>query len=427
MSDERVRPCVLLFAPTTGYQIRMFDEAAARLGIDLVLATDRCDRLDDPWNDRAIPVRFHDDGAAVRAVREALGSRPVAGVLAVGDRPAVLAATVASVLGLPWHAEAGARAGCDKRLFRAAQQAAGLPCPWTRTLDAGEAAPADVAFPCVVKPLVLSGSRGVIRADDAASLARAVARVRAILDAPDVRALRDPAASRLLIEGYIDGHEFALEGLMERGDFQVLALFDKPTPLAGPFFEETIYLTPTAATRAVAHDAAAAVSAAARAAGLWHGPVHAECRLTADGTVVVLEAAARPIGGLCARALRFVSDGGDALSLEQVLLEHAVGRGLHATRQPGASGVMMVPIARAGVLREVTGQAAARAVPLVRDVVISAVPGQVLHTLPESSSYLGFIFADGLDDGEVLTALTTAHAALSCVVAPMVPLQRADG
>ncbi|MEZ5421162.1 MAG: ATP-grasp domain-containing protein [Vicinamibacterales bacterium] len=251
MTGVSPRPCVLLVATTTGYQTRMFDQAAARLAVDLVLASDRCDRLADPWRDRAIPVRFHDEGGSLAAVRQGLGGRRLDGVLAVGDRPAVLAALVADAHGLPWHAPAGARAGRDKRLFRAAQHAAGLPAPWTVTVEAGTTEPpAGVSYPCVVKPLVLSGSRGVIRADTPDDLRRALRRVAAILSAADVRALRDPAARQLLIEGYVDGHEFAIEGLMERGRFRTLAVFDKPDPLAGPFFEETIYVTPTARTRA---------------------------------------------------------------------------------------------------------------------------------------------------------------------------------
>lgn len=424
MNDDRGRRRVLLCATTTGYQTRMFDEAAARLGLDLVLATDRCDQLDDPWRDRAIAVRFHDEAASLAAVCDALGAAPLHGVLAAGDRPAVLAALVAEARHLPWHSVAGARAGRDKRRFRAAQHDAGLPAPWTRTVAVGEwPQPGTIAYPCVVKPLVLSGSRGVIRVDTPDALRAALARVAAILDAPDVRELRDAAASQLLLEGYIDGHELAIEGLMDRGTFTALAVFDKPDPLDGPFFEETIYLTPTATTRTATGSAVTAVAAAARAAGLWHGPVHAECRVGADGGVVVLEAAARPIGGLCARALRFNDGSGAEVGLEQVLLRHAVGDGVAASRRDVATGVMMVPIPRAGVLREVTGVGAARAVPLVTDVVVSAKVGQVLQAIPEAASYLGFIFAEGPDDGAVLEALRTAHGRLTCVIAPLMPLR----
>ena len=284
MGDLTPRRRVLLCATTTGYQTRMFDEAASRLGVDLVLATDRCDRLDDPWRDRAIPVRFHDEAPSVRAVLDALGPGPLDGVLAVGDRPVVLAALVAEARRLPWHTVAGARASRDKRLFRERQRAAGLPAPWTIMVPVGQRAlPEGVSYPCVVKPLVLAGSRGVIRADDAASLTDAVERVSRLLALPDVRELRDEAAEVIQVEGYIDGDEFALEGVMDRGRLHVLAIFDKPDPLTGPYFEETLYVTPTARTRAHALAIIPAVTRAAHAAGLWHGPVHAECRVTTGG------------------------------------------------------------------------------------------------------------------------------------------------
>ncbi len=424
MTDDHVRPRVLLCATTTGYQTRMFDEAAARLGVDLVLASDRCDRLEDPWRDRAIPVRFHDDAGAVAAVDAGLGSRPIHGVLAVGDRPAVLAARVAAARGLPWHSVDGALAGRDKRRFRAAQAAAALAAPWHLVVEAGAMTiPDEVRYPCVVKPLVLSGSRGVIRADTPDALRAALVRVTAILDAGDVRDLRDDAAMQILIEGYIAGHEFAVEGLMTGGALRVLAVFDKPDPLVGPFFEETIYVTPTARTRADGDAVVAAVTAAARASGLQHGPVHAECRVSSSG-VVVLEAAARPIGGLCARALRVCDEDGDEWPLEQELLAHAIGRSRHGTLAPGATGVMMVPIPRAGVLRDASGLDAARAVPGVTDVSVTAKVGQILQTLPESASYLGFIFARGADDGAVLAALREAHACLQFTIGAVLPMRR---
>ncbi|MBL8138578.1 MAG: ATP-grasp domain-containing protein [Acidobacteria bacterium] len=425
MSDESARRRVLLCATTTGYQTRMFDEAADRLGVDLVLASDRCDRLEDPWRDRAIPVRFHDDAGAHAAVDAALGPAPLHGVLAVGDRPAVLAARVAEARGLPWHTVDGARAGRDKWRFRAAQRAAGLTAPQGFVVEAGATTPEGVRYPCVAKPLVLSGSRGVIRADTPAALTAALARVAAILEAGDVLDLRDPAARQILIEDYVEGHEFAVEGLMTHGAFRALAVFDKPEPLAGPFFEETIYVTPTARTRTDGAAVVAAVTAAARASGLYHGPVHAECRMSASG-VVVLEAAARPIGGLCARALRLRDARGEEWPLEQDLLAHAIGRGREVTLAPGATGVMMVPIPRAGVLRAVDGVEAARAVAGVTEVTVTANAGQILQTLPESASYLGFIFAQGGDDADVLAALAGAHACLHFTIGTVRPLRRED-
>ena len=428
MSDVTQKSRVLLCATTTGYQTRAFDEAAARLGVDLVLATDRCDRLDDPWRDRAIPVRFHDEAASSAAVLHTLRGTRLDGVLAVGDRPVVLAALVAEARGLPWHSVVGARASRDKRRFRASQREAGLAAPWSVAVPRGQVTPpAGVSYPCVVKPLVLSGSRGVIRANDAAELGAALARVSALLLAPDVRELRDEAAEAIQVEGYVDGDEFAVEGVMDRGRLHVLAIFDKPDSLTGPYFEETVYLTPTARTRAHALVIIPAVTRAAHAAGLWHGPVHAECRVS-EAAVVVLEVAARPIGGLCARALAFDGPRGHCVPLEQVLLEHAAGIGPPCWRPSrAAAGVMMVPIPRSGLLRGVTGEDDARAVPGVTEVTVTAKVDQRLVALPEGASYLGFIFAEGDDDHTVHAALCAAHARLVFRIDPVIDVLSGRG
>ena len=433
MMDVTLRPRVLLCATTTGYQTRMFDEAASRLGVELVLATDRCDQLDDPWRDRAVAVRFHDEAASLHAVLQALAGQRLDGVLAVGDRPVVLAALVAEARGLPWHAVSGARASRDKRRFRACQREHGLPAPWALTVPAGQVDVADgVSYPCVVKPLVLSGSRGVVRADDAGELRAALARVSALLAAPDVRELRDEAADAIQIEGYVAGDEFALEGVMDHGRLHVLAIFDKPEPLTGPYFEETVYLTPTVRTHALALAIIPAVTRAVHAAGLWHGPVHAECRVPAEGglnttgEVVVLEVAARPIGGLCARALVFDCVDGAGVPLEEVLLAHAAALASPSWRLAGAAvGVMMVPIPRSGVLRAVAGEDAARAVPLVSGVVITAKIDQRLVALPEGASYLGFLFAEGPDDRAVHHALRAAHGCLTFQIDPVIDVRAA--
>ena len=425
MNDVSLKPRVLLCATTTGYQTRMFDEAAARLGVDLVLATDRCDRLEDPWRDRAVAVRFHDEAASLQAVLQACAGYRLDGVLAVGDRPVALAALVAEARHLPWHSVAGARASRDKRLFRACQQQHALPAPWALTVPAGQFdPPAGVSYPCVVKPLVLSGSRGVIRADDAAALREALTRVTALLAAPDVRELRDEAAEAIQIEGYVEGEEFAIEGVMDHGRLHVLAIFDKPDPLAGPYFEETIYLTPTVRTRAQALAIIPAVTRAAHAAGLWHGPVHAECRVPVTGEVVMLEVAGRPIGGLCARVLTFDGPDGCGVALEDVLLAHAAGLSAPRWRASGAAaGVMMVPIPRSGVLRTVAGEDDARAVPCVTDVIITAKIDQRLVALPEGASYLGFVFAHGPDEHAVHQALRAAHARLVFQIDPVIDVR----
>ncbi|HXG89831.1 MAG TPA: ATP-grasp domain-containing protein [Vicinamibacterales bacterium] len=406
---------VLFLATTTGYQTRMFGEAAQRLGITLVFATDRCDQLDDPWWDGAIPVRFHQEATAVNAIVAAAQVAPFDGVLAVGDRPTVVGAHAARLLDLPGHPPEGAHAARDKRLTRTALRGAGLPTPIYEVVSSNtepHLLTSRLSFPVVVKPLVLSGSRGVIRANTAAEFVAAFQQLQRLLQSPDVLMMQDAAASEILIEQFIEGREYALEGVLDDGTLHTFAIFDKPDPLDGPYFEETIYVTPSRATmrdqQAIKH----AVGAAAKAIGLFHGPVHAECRVNPRG-VFVLEVAARPIGGLCAQALRFVNQDGTSIGLEELLLRHAIGEPVSGwSREEQAAGVMMIPIPAAGVYRRVDGVDAATGVPGISAVHITAKRDQQLVPLPEGASYLGFIFARADTPDAVERALREAHAAL---------------
>jgi len=396
---------LLLFAATTGYQIRVFADAARRLGLDLTLATDHCHRLEDPWGDRAIPVKFDRVEESLATLR----GREFDGVAAVGDGPAVLAAAAAETLGIPFHPLAAARACQDKFLTRQLYQAAGLRVP--RFFRAGiEEDPCAVApralYPCVLKPLGLSASRGVIRANGEAEFIAAFARIRKLLETShDLRRVR---ARHLQVESYIPGREFAIEGLVTRGELRVLAIFDKPDPLEGPFFEETIYVTPSRQPDKVQQALVETTARAVRALGLRHGPVHAELRHNEEGAWM-LETAARPIGGLCAKALRFAG----GVPLEELILRHAVGEDVEPAPLDGpASGVMMIPIPKAGVYESVAGVERAVALPGIEDVIITAQPGQRMVPLPEGASYLGFIFARGTSAADVEAALRRAHSEL---------------
>ena len=418
---------VLLLATTTGYQTRAFGEAAERLGVELVFATDRCKGLDDPWQDQAIPIRFHEEDASVLSIEKAAAARPINGVLAVGDRPTVIAARVARALGLPGHSPEATAIARNKERTRERLRDAGLPTPWflpfALSPQPSALSPQPLSYPCVIKPVALSGSRGVMRANDPAELAACLERLRALLCAPEFRAARDEAHERMLIEGFLTGREYALEGLMHYGRLHVLAIFDKPDPLDGPFFEETIYLTPSAAAAEVQLAIVEGVAQAAEAIGLTHGPIHAECRVN-DAGVFVLEVAARPIGGLCARAVRLQP----SRSLEEALLRHALGESPEGwRREEAASGVMMIPIPRRGALRGVEGVDEARAVPHVEDVRITAKPDQLLVPLPEGASYLGFIFARADQPSDVDRALREAHARLQFTIAPDLPVTASPG
>lgn len=411
---------VLLLSTTIGYQLRAFNDAAETLGVELVFATDRCDHLDDPWQDGAIPVRFYECAAAVAAIVDAAKERPIDGVIAVGDRPMVLAAQAADALGLTWHTVEGATASVDKRRSRSVLAEAGLPSPRFSVIplmaavgrwpDRVEPRSAPIDFPCVLKPVGLSGSRGVIRANSEVEFAEAFQRIRTLLARPQIRATRDGFEQQILVEEYIVGREYALEGVMTHGALTTFTIFDKPDPLVGPYFEETIYLTPTQLGSAKYASIVAEVERAARALGLFHGPVHAECRMTLDGIVYVLEVAGRPIGGLCSRVLRFQPG---LASLEEVLLRHALGEPIERfTRETAAAAVMMIPIPKRGLLKNVAGEDRAREIPGVEDVRITAKMDQSLEMLPEAGSYLGFIFARGEIAEHAERAVRAAHAAL---------------
>ena len=396
---------VALVAATTGYQTRMFFEAAAKLDVDLTLATDRCHILEDPWGDRAIAVRFEDPQSSADKIPQCDG------ILAVADRPTLVAALAAERLGIPYHSFEAVTACHDKHETRERFRAAGLLAPGA-FLAEDECAATRASYPCVLKPLSLSASRGVIRANDPEAFRTAFRRIQAILQSAHQE------KQSVQVESFIEGREFALEGIVTGGKLTVLAIFDKPDPLDGPFFEETIYVTPSRESRERQEAIAAATRVAIQSLGLHDGPIHAEMRVNARG-VFMLEVAARPIGGLCAKALRF--EGG--MSLEELLLRHALGEDVSRVQQEAsASGVMMIPIPRSGVYVGVSGVEEALTVSGVEDVIISAKRGQKLVPLPEGASYLGFLFARGEKGDEVEAALREAHAALQFEIAAALPV-----
>jgi biotin carboxylase len=330
------------------------------------------------------------------------------------------------LLNLPGHPPEAAVAARDKRLAREKFKNAGLLVPASfavpMSIDPLTVVPR-VKFPVVLKPTVLSGSRGVIRADDERSFAAAFDRIRRLLSSDEVRELRDPESDVIQIDQYVPGSEYAFEGLLERGMLRTIAIFDKPDPLDGPFFEESIYVTPSQTNIGIQDQITLAVLRAVQALGLYHGPIHAECRVNSHGPHM-LEVAARPIGGLCARTLRFERLG-ERIGYEDVLLLHAAGLPTAEWRREHlASAVMMIPIPRSGIFRRVDGVEAAGAVPYVDEIQITAKPDQQLLALPEGASYLGFIFARAATARDAEGALREAHARLRLTIDPLIPVER---
>lgn len=417
------RKKLLLLASKLGYQTQGFAEAAASLGVEVQFATDRCHKLADPWGDGALPLHFEDPESAAREIAGRFEKNPPAAILALGDRPTPTAALAARALGLPGNDPEAVLRCRSKLTQRETLRAAGIPVPEFFAFPAAEALEkilARVNFPCVVKPLSLAASQGVIRANNPEEFRAAVSRIRALLASPEIQATREPALGELLVERYIPGREVAIEGLLDRGHLRVLAIFDKPDPLEGPYFEETIYVTPSrlaASQQSALRDCAAA---ATRALGLAHGPVHAEFRVNGDGPWV-LEVAPRPIGGLCSRALRF---GPSRISLEELLLRHALDLGgFDLEREEDASGVMMIPVPRGGIFERVEGIAEAERVPGVTEIRITARLKDYVAAWPEGASYLGFIFARAATPAEAEAALRAAHAKLQFTFSPRLPVE----
>jgi len=418
---------LLLFTAKLGYQTRSFEDAARKLSVQLVYVTDRCHQLEDPWGDQAIAVHFETPEAAAYTVMEAIRGQDVGGILALGDRPAAAAAYAARGLGVRYNHPAAVEACRSKLRMKEVFRDAGLSVPWFRNLPidpAPEPVLLGISYPCVLKPLSLSASQGVMRANNREEFLAAAARVRLLLKSPEILATREPNLDQMLVEGYIPGREVAIEGLLTDGALSVLAIFDKPDPLEGPYFEERIYVTPSRLPDSVQRAVEKCARDAVRVLGLSHGPIHAEFRINEDG-VWPLEIAPRPIGGLCARALRFCLDSAsEPIGLEELLVRHALELpGCDCQREGMASGVMMLPVPKSGILEGVAGEEAARSIPGITELSITARQRDAIAAWPEGSSYLGFLFARGSTSAEVEQALREAHEKLSFTITPRLPVE----
>ncbi len=412
---------LLLLASTKGYENRLFAEAAQTLDLPVVWGTDRCHRLEDPWGDGALALRYEKPRDSARVIVEAAQRQPLRGIVALGDRSPRTAALACEALGLPYNPPASTEACRNKFTARQRLAAGGVEVPsFVRfALDAEpRACAAQVTYPCVLKPLSLSASQGVIRTDSVEEFVIAFERLRALLRDPAIRVQREDALDWILVEGFLPGREMSVEALLDRGRLQVLALFDKPDPMDGPFFEETLFVTPSREDAALQAAAVQTVERAARALGLQHGPIHAELRLTSDGPRI-LEVAPRAIGGLCSRAVRFRT----GWTLPELILRHAYGLPIDpVAREEAASGVLMIPIPAAGVFEGVEGLEEAQQVPGVEEIAITAKPAHPIRPLPEGSSYLGFIFARASAPEEVEGALRAAHHRLHIRIEPRLPV-----
>ena len=413
---------VLLLLPTTSYRNQDFLAAAGKLGVEILPAANYCHQLAPAWGLAPImALPFDQPAQAADTALRALQGSPDA-VLAVDDAGVELAALLAERLGLPGNPARAVQLVRDKLAFRRLLREGTFRCPGFRHLASGEDPRnllGEAKFPAVVKARRLSASRGVIRVDDPQALLAAVRWVRAI----QARADRDAEALGLVIEDFIPGREYALEGSLRGGELTTVALFDKPDPLDGPYFEETLYVTPSRLPQALQETIHQEVARACRAAGLVTGPVHAEVRVN-DAGIWLLEVAPRSIGGLCGRVLVHLL----GMTLEEMILRQAVDEPVpslppttDASGERGAAGVMMLPIPRRGIYRGLEGLTAAEAVPGITGVAITAEPGQVIAPPPDGASYLGFLFSRAPTPAAAETALRTAHARLRFTITPEYP------
>jgi len=403
-------------SPAT-YRAGAFLSAAKHLDLEVVVGIDLPETLAEYWH-VPLGVDFANPQASVRTIVEYAREHPVTAILAVDDGATELAALACAALGLAHNSPQAAEAARDKLLMRTLMLQGGAPCPIFRPFSLA-ADPAEVAmqvtYPCVVKPRRLSGSRGVIRANNPEEFVAAFNRLKRLL-------LSEGYAEQdsLLVEDFIPGFEVALEGILTRGQLKVLTLFDKPDPLDGPFFEETIYITPSRLPTDVQEAIARCVTIAAASLELREGPVHAELRINEQGPWM-LEIAGRSIGGLCSTILEF----GSGMCLEELILRHAIGEEITSIeRENHAAGVMMIPIPSAGILKAVHGIDEARAMPLITGVEITAKLNHSLVPLPEGASYLGFIFARGDTSAEVEEAIRQAHKLLRFDIRKEIPVLR---
>lgn len=410
------KPRVLLLLPTRTYRATDFLDAALKLNVEVVVASEAPATTAELSPRDTLVLDFGDPTDATQSIAEFAATHPIAAIVGVDDDTTLLATTASAALGLPHNPIASAKATRDKFCLRQVLEKNGVSVPNHRRFsiqDNVEEISTQINYPCVIKPLSLSASRGVIRANNPTEFTEAFQRTSALLKkVKESKDIDTDSLQYLLVEDYIPGIEVALEGILLKGELKTLALFDKPDPLEGPFFEETLYITPSRLLKEIQDKLHRATAEAAEALGLRHGPVHAELRYNQQGAHLI-EIAARTIGGLCSRTLRF----GTGMSLEELVIRHAIGQSVETFfREKQAAGVMMIPVPKAGILGEVRGRKQARRVSGIAEVNITIPIGGEVVPLPEGDRYLGFIFARAETPEAVETSLRQAHQLMEFVI-----------
>ena len=408
---------VLLLLSRTSYRAEAFVAAAHSLDVAITVGSNHRQALADLTPGGALTLGVGDVDRSVAIIVRFASDYPLTAIVAAEDDFTPVAAEASDALGLRHHPPEAVRSARNKAVMRQQLEEAGFPSPWFQVAsveDDAEAAAGSVRYPCVLKPLALSASRGVIRADTPEEFGRAWRQIREILAQPDALTRSGHGVAKILIEAYMPGGEVAVEGIVVGGQLKTLAVLDKPDPMEGPYFEETILVTPSRLPESVQREIVSCVQRSVDILGLDNGPVHAELRVDAE-RASLLEIAPRSIGGRCSTILRFEPEA----TLEELILRHALGMPIDEySRAPGAGGVMMLPIPDAGVLREVGGSEAALEVPGIDGLEITIPVSHKVVPLPEGNRYLGFLFARAATPEQVETALRAAYAKLDVKIEP---------
>jgi len=405
---------VLIIAPHGSYRTASYIKAANALNIDVLIASQGEHSIVSDYV-QGLHVDFQNEEHAIDVILTEAKKQAFRGIIGTDDTTTELAAKVAEKLSLPHNEPQAVKIAQRKDLARLSLKKSNVIIPTfdllTTTKSLSEQT-IQVDFPAVIKPVALSASRGVIRVNNQHELEQAVERIKNMLSAE--LQLDKTVREVLLLEEFIPGKEVAIEAMLHNGELDVLAIFDKPDPLNGPYFEETYYVTPTSFSEKIQHEIRQTVLESSQAYGLSEGPIHAECRINKNG-VWILEVAARTIGGMCGRLLSL----GTGYSLEELVLLHAMGKRVDIKPLESAAGVLMIPIPAAGILKRVEGLLEAQRVPYIKELSIEVRDGYELIPLPEGNSYLGFIFAEAATTKDVEQALRDAHACLNIVIAPL--------
>ncbi len=408
------RDRVLVIAPHGSYRTAPFLAAAKQLNVDVLIASQGEHSIVSDYV-QGLHVDFQEIEQTIATIVAEADKQAFTGIIGTDDVITELAASIAEKLHLPHNPPQAVKIAQRKDLARLCLKQSSVNIPAFDLLNINKPVSQqaiNVEFPAVIKPVALSASRGVIRVNTPLELEQAVERVAKMLskELHVDKSLRE----NVLLEEFIPGKEVAVEAMLNKGELEVLAIFDKPDPLDGPFFEETYYITPSSFSEKIQQEIKHTVLQVCQAYGLREGPVHAECRINEKG-VWILEVAARTIGGMCGRLLSL----GTGYSLEELVLLHAMGKPVKANPMQSAAGVLMIPIPTAGILKRVEGILAAQRVPFINELSIEVREGYELLPLPEGNNYLGFIFAEAPTAKEAEQALRDAHDCLNIVVAPL--------